>query len=116
METERSLDGFLLFFFRFLLGVGINGFVFGKPRQCFSRQASESPQVTVHDCFPLWMRLESSFSVSQQLLDLVLPNPVVLVRIEHRDKDEQVRPQVLQRDVLGDFDGVVRTFIRYIRT
>jgi hypothetical protein len=48
--------------------------------------------------------------MTQQLIDLVFSNPVVLVSVEHRDQNIKVREQVLQGNVFGNLDGVVGTF------
>src|SRR5450432_169009 len=48
--------------------------------------------------------------MTQQLVDFILPDPVVLVGIEHRDENIQVREQVLQRDFFRNLHRVVRTF------
>src|SRR3954447_3261747 len=42
------------------------------------------------------MAIEPALSVTKQLLDLVVPNPVVLLIVENRNQDVQVRQQLTQ--------------------
>src|SRR5579875_25669 len=53
------------------------------------------------------MRLQPSFPVSKQLFDLILADPIMLLRVEHRYQDVQMREQILKRDFLLQFHGVV---------
>src|SRR5271165_1969290 len=48
--------------------------------------------------------------MTQQLVDFILPDPVVFVGIEHWDENIKVREQVLQRDFLRNLHRIVKTF------
>jgi hypothetical protein len=86
------------------------GIRLSESRQCLPRQFAEPSQITVHDCFAFRVRLEPALAMAEQLLNLVLPDPVAFVRIEHRDQNVEMGKQVLQRDLLCDLDGVIRAF------
>jgi len=50
-------------------------------------------EVAARDGVPLGVRLQPSSAVMQELLDLVMTDPVVLVVVENWDEDVQVREQ-----------------------
>lgn len=47
--------------------------------------------------------------MAKELLDFVLTDPVMFVRVEHRDQNIEMRKQVLQRNLLCDLHGVIGT-------
>src|SRR5438093_7053349 len=55
------------------------------------------------------MRREPSLAAAQELIDLVAPDPVVLVVVEHRDQYVEVPKQILQPDAPAQGQVVVRT-------
>jgi hypothetical protein len=93
----------------FPVRVGIKGFIFCQPRQCFSRQIPKSTQIAIYDCLALRMRLEPAFTVPKELFDFVFSHPVVFVCIEHWDQNVKMGEQVLQGNALADLHGVVRS-------
>ena len=54
-------------------------------------------QVAAGDQLALGVRGQPALAVAQQLLDLVVADPVVLVVVEHRDQHVEVRQQLAQR-------------------
>ena len=78
-------------------------------RQRLARQARPVLEVAAGDQLALRMRGEPALAVAQQLLDLVVADPVVLVVVEHRDEHVEVREQVARaRTVAVERHGEVR--------
>jgi len=110
VETNGRFNCLFLLLLRFLFRVGVKGFIFCQPGQCFSRQISKSTQIAIYDCLALRMRLEPAFTVPKELFDFVFSHPVVLVCIENWDQNVKMGQQVLQGDALADLHGVVGPF------
>src|SRR5215469_7823913 len=110
MKAKRRFDGLLLLFLGFLFGIGIKRLALREPCQCVSHELAKPSEIPIYDGFPLWMRLQPPFAMTQQLLDLILSDPVMLVGIENRDQNIKMHEQVVQRDVAADLDRVVRPF------
>src|ERR1700749_2567984 len=53
------------------------------------------------------MGLQPSFSMSTQLFNLILADPIMLLRVEHRYQDVQVCEHILKRGYLPQFHGVI---------
>jgi len=62
-------------------------------------------QIARDDGIARRMTIEPALSVPKQLLDLVVPNPVVLLIIENRNQDVQVRQQVAQPACRAERNG-----------
>ena len=96
VEADRPLDR------RFLLVLlGCGGFLFGlflrrQPGDGVTNEPSLMHEIARDDGIARRMAIEPALSVTKQLLDLVVPNPVVLLIIENRNQDVQVRQQVAQ--------------------
>src|SRR5688572_29927658 len=55
------------------------------------------------------MRRQPTAAVSQELLNLIVANPVVFLVVQNRNEHVYVRQQILQANFGTEFDGVVRT-------
>ena len=70
-----------------------------------SRTSPVDAQVARNDGIARRMTIEPALSVPKQLLDLVVPNPVVLLIVENRNQDVQVRQQVAQPACRAERNG-----------
>jgi len=66
-------------------------------------------QVALGDQLAIWMDGQPLAAAAQELVDLVGPDPVVLVVVQHRQKDEEVFQQVLHLGRCAQPDGQVAT-------
>ncbi len=86
MKTQRPLHFLLFFVAHSFLRLIALGFILGQTLQRFPREVPLPLQVAGHDEVFLWMLREPSFATIQQLLDLVLANPIVLLIVEYGNK------------------------------
>src|SRR5258708_12527134 len=80
-----------------LLLVGINCFLFREPCQSLSCELPLAAKVAIHDCLALRMRLQPSLSAPKQLLNLVLPHPIVFVCVNHWNQNLHASQPSLDR-------------------
>ena len=109
VQAHRLLDRLL--FGRALLDVVVNRHVF-VDEQLLERRARERPlvfQITIHDQLAIGMVRQPTLAAREQLRDLVVADPIVLLRVEHRDQHIQVRQQLTQPHLTAQMDGVVAT-------
>ena len=90
LQPKRLFDCRLFLRVLKFVGVRIGRLVRSKSRWCLPRQVPLPTQVSVGDELALRVRLEPAFAALEQLVDLLAPDPVVVVVVEHGDEGVQV--------------------------
>ena len=96
VEADRPLDR------RFLLVLlGCGGLFFGlflrrQTRDSVTNEPSLVHEIPRDDHIARRMAVEPALPVTKQLLDFVVPNPVVLLIVENRNEHAQVRQEFAQ--------------------
>jgi hypothetical protein len=107
VQAQRLLDGFLLGRARLLVLV-LGRILFRE--QLLDRGALQGAlvlEVARHDQLAVRVAGEPALPAGKQLLDLVVADPVVLLRVEHRHEHVEVRQQVAQPALAGEPERVV---------
>ena len=107
VQPQGLLDGILLRRRWLLVTIGVGVFILEQPRQRFVSQGALVPDIAIDDQLAIGMTGQPSLTAAQQLLDLGLSHPVVLLRVEHRDQHVEVREQILQAHLTVQLDGEV---------
>ena len=96
VESERSLKSFL--FARVTLRgcVGVDFLVAEELPKRVVREAPTMLQVTLRDELARRVRREPTLAVTKELRDLVVADEVVLLVVEHRHEDVDVREKIAQ--------------------
>jgi len=108
VQADLLLD--LLFFVcvLFLCFIGVLLIFIQQPLHRRPRQAAEVFQVAIDDLLLGRMRRQPRFAVTEQLFHFVIPDPVMLVVVEHGDEHVQMPQQLLKRNRLRKLDGEIR--------
>ena len=95
VQAQRFLDSLLLGLARLRrVAVRVGVLVLEQPRERLARQRALVLEVAVDDQLALGMPGEPALAAAQQLLHLVVADPVVLLRVEHRHEHVEVREQL----------------------
>src|SRR5690606_21925301 len=73
-----------------------------EPHERVVGESTTILQVALDDALALWVSRQPLAALAEQLVHLVLPNPVVLVSVEHGDQDIQVGQQVANTHIPGE--------------
>lgn len=92
---------------RLLDRFGIGRILISQARQCVAGEPPVVPEISRGDGFALRVRRQPAFPFAQQLLDFIVADPVVLLSIQHRDKDINMGQQILQPFPTADPDRIV---------
>jgi len=79
-----------------LLGLVRLGLVLRQTIQCFASEVPLALEVARYDKVFLRVLSEPPTTSIQELLNFILTNPIMLLVVEDRDQDVQVRQQVAQ--------------------
>jgi len=96
VEADPTLGGLFLARMALRRRVGVGHFRRDEPRQCLVGQRALVLEVAPGDQVALGVRAEPALPAPQELLDLIVAHVVVLLVVEHRDQDVEVRQQVAQ--------------------
>jgi hypothetical protein len=88
--------------------IGIELVFFHQPGEGLAHEATAMLQVPIGDRLALRVIAQPAFAVPQELLDLGLANPVVLVVVEDGNEDVEMGQQVAQAAPRGQLDAPVR--------
>src|SRR5438874_11451132 len=64
-------------------------------------------QITARDGLALRMRRQPTLAMAQELFNFIIPDPIMLVVIQHGNEDINVSQKLLQRDAILQFDLVI---------
>ena len=88
--------------------VGVHAVLLDQPGDRLPGKAGLAVQVAAGDRVPLGVGGEPALPAGEELLHLVLRDPVVLLVVEDRDEDVEVGEEVLEAGGRGQRDVVVR--------
>jgi hypothetical protein len=96
VQAHWLLDRFLLGLALLPVPVGVDVLVCEKAGERLARGRALVLQVAVHDQLALGRAGKPALAATHELLDLLVPDPVVLLRVEDGDEHVEVREQLAQ--------------------
>jgi hypothetical protein len=90
-------------------GFGIGGVFFSQPGQGVPSEPPIVSQISCCDGFTVRVRGKPALPSSEELLNFVIPNPIVFLGVQHRNQNVHVRKQILEPFLAVDRDRVVET-------
>src|SRR5262245_15642754 len=107
VQAERLLHGLFLDRALLVVAVRIRIFVLEQLRERIARQGATVLEVAVDDQLAIGMTGEPALAAAEQLLDLVVSDPVVLLGVEHRHEHVQMREEVAKPEHALEVDREV---------
>ena len=84
--------------------------------KCLTRKPAVEPEVSFGDCFLFWVPGQPALPFSEQLLNLILYNGLMLFGVEGRYQNVDVRQDVLQPRSAAKSHCIVRSFSPTLET